>query len=248
MRDAEVRCGSWLVYATRGRSAAAAFVRYLILCLKRGGVEPVSGRLWADLLVEALGARAPEHLRRLFSSPVTLVPVPRAVSSSWQSADAAPVWPAAVFCHALRRSGLGDDVQTLLRRVVSVPKSAWHRGDRPGVDVHYESFEVQLVPAARRPERVLLVDDVVARGATIMGATRRLRNAFPGMAIDAFALARVQGTGDISQAVQPAIEYVASTARGYVRLPASLPIRARRMASASRGAMQKVPTRQSGVR
>jgi hypothetical protein len=34
-------------------------------------------------------------------------------------------------------------------------------------------------------------------GATLMGAARRLRETFPGVPIEAFALARVQGAGDI---------------------------------------------------
>jgi orotate phosphoribosyltransferase len=48
----------------------------------------------------------------------------------------------------------------------------------------------------KAPDRVLLVDDVITRGATLIAAAARLREAFPDVSIQAFALARTDAMGD----------------------------------------------------
>jgi hypothetical protein len=222
-----LRCGSWLVYSTRGRSIASSCVRYVIVRLKRGQVDARSGRSWAHLVIESFATQAPVSLRQLFASPVTLVPVPGCgVSGS------STVWPALALCDGLCRRGLGDDVQPVLRRVEAVPRSAWARGDRPSVEQHLRSFDVAPVP--RDVRRILLVDDVVTRGATLLAAARRLAAAYPAVRVDAFALARVQGAGDLEEAIQPCLEHITLTPTGCVRLPFALPERSLRMPSADR--------------
>jgi hypothetical protein len=233
-----LRCGSWLVYSTRGRSLPAICVRYVVVRLKLGHGASTSGRSWADLVIERFAAHAPGSLRQLFSSPVTLVPVP-----GCGVAGPKTVWPALALCRELSRHGLGDDVQTVLRRVEAVPKSAWRHGDRPSVDLHFRSLGVTSLP--RVPRRFLLVDDVVTRGATLLGAARRLKAAFPAVPIDAFALAHVQGAGDVEQAVQPCLEHIKSTPTGCIRLPFALPERSLRIASAEQESVQSVPIRTS---
>jgi hypothetical protein len=241
MHDAAIRCGSWLVYATRGRSFTAICVRYVTICVKWGRVEWSSGRAWADLMVDAIGAQAPDNIRQLFASPVTLVPVPQSGVST-QTPTATTTWPSDTLCQAFCRCGLGDEVQKILRRAQAVPKAAWHRRNRPDVDMHYRSFE--SLPATPTPQRLLLIDDVVTRGATLMGAARRLRETFPGVPIEAFALARVQGAGDIDRAAQPAIEWITRTPTGCVRLPATFASRSMRKASTvAVPSTQKLPDR-----
>jgi predicted amidophosphoribosyltransferase len=227
VRDA-LRCGSWLVYSTYGRSFPAICVRHVIVRLKLGQVEATSGRSWADLVIERFASHVPFTLRQLFESPVTLVPVPRCtVTAEVAGVARNDVWPAAALCRELCRRGLGNDVQALLRRVRAVPKSAWEKEDRPSVDVHFQSFAVAATPrtGARARGRLLLVDDVVTRGATLLGAARRVRMACPGARIEAFALAHVEKAGvvgqagQMGQAVQPCLEQIVGTATGCVRVP-----------------------------
>jgi len=127
-----------------------------------------------------------------------------------------------------------------------VPKSAWQHGDRPSADLHFRSLGVTSLPRVSR--RFLLVDDVVTRGATLLGAARRLEAAFPAVPIDAFALAHVQGAGDVEQAVQPCLEHIKSTSTGCIRLPFALPERSLRIASAEPESGHKAPTRTSNSR
>jgi hypothetical protein len=199
----------------------------VIIRLKLGQVVAGSGRSWADLVIERFANHVPFPLRQLFESPVTLVPVPRCTVTAEDAGVARDdVWPAAALCRELCRRGLGDDVQTLLRRVRAVPKSAWEKEDRPSVDMHFRSFAVKPTPRATR--RYLLVDDVVTRGATLLGAARRVRMACPGAQIEAFALAHVEKTGVVGQsgqtgqtgqAVRPCLEQIVGTATGCVRVP-----------------------------
>jgi hypothetical protein len=102
--------------------------------------------------------------------------------------------------------------------------------------------------------RFLLIDDVVTRGATLLAAARRLAAAHPTVAIDAFALARVQGAGDIDQAIQPCLEHIKLTRTGCIRLPFALPERSPRMPSGDRERgheherVQERPRRESTMR
>lgn len=224
MRDA-LCCGSWLVYSTYGRSFPAICVRYLIMRVKLGQVEATSGRSWADLLIERFARHVPFTLRQLFESPVTLVPVPRCTVTAEDAGDY--VWPTKALCRELCRRGLGDDVQALLRRVREVPKSAWEKEERPSVDMHFRSFAVRPMP--RAAHRYLLVDDVVTRGATLLGAACRMRLACPGARIEAFALAHVEKSCLVSksaqagEAVHPCLEEIVRTPTGCVREPCAPP-------------------------
>ncbi len=233
-----LRCASWMVYSTRGRSAASICARYAIVRLKRGRVEPTSGRSWADLLIAQFARQAPAMLRQFFTSPVTLVPVPACGAGATESSA---VWPALALCQELCRRGLGDHVQAVLQRVEPVANSAWSPGHRPTVDDHFHSLDVTTL--ASEPHRFLLVDDVVTRGSTLLAAARRLAVAYPRTPVDAFALARVQGAGDIEQAIQPCVEHITITRTGCIRLPCASPERNLRVPSAERERPHKRPTR-----
>jgi len=73
------------------------------------------------------------------------------------------------------------------------------------LDAGYTPFPVRI---ARRltfviPERILLVDDVVTRGAVLMASTSRLSGAFPGAEIRGFAVLRAITEGDIQTIREP---------------------------------------------
>ncbi len=79
-----------------------------------------------------------------------------------------------------------------LRRVHAVPRSATAKAwERPTVHRHYASLAVD--EAAIRLDEVLLVDDVITKGRTLLAAASRLQAAFPAARIRAFALLRTLG-------------------------------------------------------
>ena len=72
-----------------------------------------------------------------------------------------------LICNSLRRRGLEVDVVALIKRVECVQKSAIAAlGARPNAKVHYDSLVVES--SIERYVDLLLVDDVVTRGCTLM--------------------------------------------------------------------------------
>jgi predicted amidophosphoribosyltransferase len=196
-----LRCGSWFIYATRGTSDLARSVRNLVLGVKRDAVDPQSKRLYSDLIAELLASQRPPPLVALLEGAVALVPVP---GSGLRQAHS--VWPARSLCQALHSQGFGAAVWPIIERATAVRKSAWS-ATRPSANEHAASFTVKP-PLNREVERVVLVDDVVTRGCTLLGAAKRLRDVLPTMPIEAFALARVQSTGDLTVPREAKIEWL----------------------------------------
>jgi predicted amidophosphoribosyltransferase len=126
-------------------------------------------------------------LAGFFGATDVLVPVPGSVPYT-----AGGLWAAAHLAFALVNEGLGGVAWSGLRRVHAVRKSATAApADRPTVDVHYESFFIERPPTP--PERIVLVDDVITKGRTLLAAASRVHDAFPDTQIRAFALVRTMG-------------------------------------------------------
>jgi hypothetical protein len=133
-----------------------------------------------------------------FSEHTLFVPVPQYLPSA-----PASLWVARRLAFVLQEAGLGAEVWTGLRRVISVEKSSsawmWHR---PTVQQHYQSFTV--IPSPRSPTNIVIVDDVITKGRTFVAAALRLREAFPAATVRAFALVRTMGlVGDIDRLFDP---------------------------------------------
>jgi hypothetical protein len=87
----------------------------------------------------------------------------------------------------------------VLKSATAVP------GERPTAYLHYESFLIERPAIA--PESIVLIDDVVTKGRTLLAAATRLQEAFPGAQIRAFALVRTMGLiSGVQQLLDPARE------------------------------------------
>jgi predicted amidophosphoribosyltransferase len=126
------------------------------------------------------------RLAGFFCSTDVFVPVPRCVPRSQGT------WVAAELSHALVQEGLGAMMWPGLRRISAVRKSATAApGARPSVALHYASFSMDRPRV--NPTSVVLIDDVITRGRTLLAAAARVREALPGVQIRAFALLRTMG-------------------------------------------------------
>jgi len=126
-------------------------------------------------------------LADFFGATDILVPVPGSAPSV-----AGGSWVARQLAIALINEGLGGAEWSGLRRVRAVHKSATAApGERPTVKLHYESFCIER--AATPPEGIVLIDDVVTKGRTLLAAASRVHEAFPGAQVRAFALVRTMG-------------------------------------------------------
>ncbi len=185
--EAALRCtlsfASCYIYAPRGEGLLSAGARLLCRRVKEG--EPKWLPRYAGQVAE-LCAR--ERLfAQLFARDAWLVPVPGCRPRDTQSTAAGQL---AVALHGL---GLARGVWPGLARQVPVRKSATAlRGERPTVRQHYESFSVREAPRGLF-HRLILVDDVITRGRTLLAAATRLRVKFTHADVRAFALVRTLG-------------------------------------------------------
>jgi hypothetical protein len=133
-----------------------------------------------------------------FDSADVLIPVPGCAPRTPGS-----VWAAEHLAAALVRQGLGRVAWTGLHRVHAVCKSATAAaGRRPTVLSHYESFAMEQPMVA--PEKIVLIDDIVTKGRTLLAAATRVHEAFPDARIRAFALVRTLGfIPNIAQLLDP---------------------------------------------
>jgi predicted amidophosphoribosyltransferase len=174
-------------HLTQRQKEAAAFI---VSGVKRDAVTRTSPqRSIIELTVERLVQRIPgSRLEGFFDGAWALVPMP----GSAAYAKANSVTPTRSICRAMHASGLGERVLPILRRVQTVQKSAFSSpSERPSAVAHFESMAVELPLHEAPPARVLLVDDVVTRGATAMGAAARLRASFPEVTVALFTIARL---------------------------------------------------------
>jgi predicted amidophosphoribosyltransferase len=148
-------------------------------------------------------AQSPSCLSGFFLCDDILVPVPRCRPQSRGT------WVAAELAQALVREGIGGTAWPGLHRIRAVRKSATAaHGARPTVDLHYQSFRVE------KPQfsvgSVVLIDDVVTKGRTLLAAAARVREAFPAVPVRAFALLRTMG-------LAPRVEQLLAPCRGEIR-------------------------------
>lgn len=161
-----------------GLASDATKAKQIVYALKRNQ-SGFTSRIAKKAL--EIAQRSQELIAFLDGAP-TLVPMP---GSAKQLRDS--LWVPKIICDTISELGYGDVVSPVLRRQKPVPKSAFAApGERPGPNDHFESMVIDELPSAN----ILLVDDVITRGATILGAAQRILTAFPNANVKALALVR----------------------------------------------------------
>ena len=171
-----------------------------ILKIKTDRVDATTGTPLVRIVIERIATRLADDARAVFGGHPMLVPVPGSGLTKPHT-----VWPARRVCEELVRQGLGDDILAVVSRTTAVSKSAGSVA-RPTLDQHARSLTVQ--PGLAPPSRLLVIDDVVTSGTTIMACALKLSLAFPGVPVSGFALARVQSAGNPHRVLDPIIERV----------------------------------------
>ncbi len=187
MRLTLLEFSSLLSYTPRGSSAEILKARDVMFTIKNDGFleqPPMQMSQWIARAVQKNIKSLP--FASFFEPNTALVPVPR---SSLMKPDS--LWVPDRIASALVERRLGKEVVRCLVRETPVPKAAWSdASDRPTPSRHFETIAVQGSIADPPPEKFLLVDDIVTRGATLLGAANRLLEAFPKALVRAFAAMR----------------------------------------------------------
>ena len=186
MRLTSLDYGSLLSYTPRGASTEMQHSKDVMLALKTDGFitdpSPIPMSQWMARTVQQQRLKLP--FASFFQPNTILVPVP---SSSLMQPDT--LWVPDRIATALAKMGIGREVVACLVRTTALRKAAWtDSSERPKPREHVDTIGVQ--GRISSPDEILLVDDIVTRGATLLGAANRLAEAFPAARIRAFAAMR----------------------------------------------------------
>lgn len=193
---------AFLAYSPRGTSEESRRSRLICYAIKNDGASAEAGvpmiEYVVQRLVQALAVGAAPDLYPFLHRATLLVPVPKSAPLV-----SGALWVPQRICLSLARAGFGEGTLDLIERVSAVQKSATaSSGNRPYPGHHFESMRVRRL--ATPPRAITLVDDVITRGSTILGAAAVLRNAFPDTYVSAFALVRTCGlVPDVQAIVNP---------------------------------------------
>ncbi len=156
-----------------------------MLILKKDGFvqsPPILMSQWVAQTIQRNRSMLP--FDSFFQPNTLLVPTPK--SSLMKQGT---LWVPYRLATALVNCGLGKEVAPILKRVRPVPKAASSIAEeRPLPYDHYQSIEVEK--PLSEPSNILLIDDIITRGATLLGAASRLAEVFPCAYIRAFAVMR----------------------------------------------------------
>ena len=194
----EVDFASCYVYSPCGLCAVCERSRLLRARLKAGDARLI---FKYAVRVRQQSSEVPS-LTRFFNATDVLVPVPGS-----EPLDLGVMSVTKLLAAALVREGLGKTAWAGLQRVRAVRKSATAAaGERPTVGKHYDSFSVADTDTFCGARQIILIDDVVTKGRTLLAAATRLQEAFPHARIRAFALLRTMGyIPCVNQLVDPCV-------------------------------------------
>jgi len=204
--------GSLLCYCPRPSPGAMQEAYDVMLAIKGDTFVGNPLMLMSQWIAKAVQDRMKSLPFAYFFQPSTvLVPVPK---SSLMQPDT--LWVPLRIAIALTKRGIGSQVDSCLVRTTSVRKAAWSKASqRPKPKEHFASLSVQRRISEPTPKEILLVDDIITRGSTLLGAANRLAEAFPGARIRAFgAMTTISRPSDfvsLSKALIGSIQYQPST-------------------------------------
>ena len=187
MRINSLEYGSLLSYASHGSTPQIQQARSIMLAVKNDEfVEqpPIQMSHWIARTVQQNISALP--FKAFLSETTVLVPVPR---TTLMKPDT--LWVPSNIASALAKRGLGRGVLACLVRKEPLRKSAWSDpSERPTPTEQYNTLAVQGQIADPPPTDITLVDDIITRGHTLIGAANRLLDAYPKTRIRAFVAMR----------------------------------------------------------
>lgn len=203
MRITSLDFGSLLCYTPRGSSTDIDRAREVMKIIKADHFvnnPPILMSEWLARTVHRSMGNLP--FASFFQADTVLVPVP---SSSLMQPNS--LWVPSRMADALVKEGLGKEVAAWLVRKTPVRKAAWSKpSDRPKPKEHIATMSVQGRVSEPPPDQILLVDDIITRGSTLLGAANSLAEALPKARIRAFvAMMTISDPSDFVALYKPVL-------------------------------------------
>ena len=177
--------GSYLTYTPRPNSDLSNKAKNIMIYLKSEGNIGTPPKFMSEFVADRLKESIDQMpFKRFFNENVSLVPVPK---SSMMQSNA--LWVSEKIAKALSKQAFGS-LYPCLKRIKPVQKSAYAvpSNRRPKAIEHYNSIECQQL--VHRPKEIVLIDDIVTRGSTLLGCASKVKEIFPDIPIRAFAVIR----------------------------------------------------------
>ena len=185
MRLSQIEFSSLLSYSPKGTSDEAKRSKDAMLALKNDTFiddPPVIISQWVANNIKQNKDTLP--FSSYFQADSVLVPTPK---SSLMLPNT--LWVPERIASAIVRAGLAKEVLPCLSRITPVNKAATSLAqDRPKPADHYRTISVQK--PLNQPSKIILIDDIITRGSTLLGAANRLADILPNTPIYAFAAMR----------------------------------------------------------
>lgn len=153
--------------------------------------------------------------RDILSSADLLISVPQSHVASKDSLQ-----PTALLTSAMMKHGINTNINSDLRRHTPVQKSAYAGpGKRTRAERHYKtvSFKADLTLS---PSTIILVDDVITQGSTLLGCASCIQDCFPNAEIIGFALVRtISNPSDFVKMADSTRGTITRTGQNCIRVP-----------------------------
>ena len=202
MAESTLKCASYFSYTPRPATGIERESKEAMRRIKNDSIWPESDHKTTSYIARSVAESATGDFRNIFmGGKAAIVPVPK--SSLISRGD---LWVPYNMAAALVEYGLGSSVVPCLKRSKAIQKAAFSKPkDRPKAATHRETIAVGEVVALGK---VVLVDDVVTTGATLVGTAEKLRSVFPNAEITAFAAMRTESFGGFKKIRDPKVETI----------------------------------------
>ena len=211
----ELEFGSYLTYSPRGKSELAKRSKNIMIYLKSEGNIGTPPKFMSEVVAYRMKESIDQMpFKHFFNENVSLVPIPK---SSLMQQNA--LWVSEKIAKALSKQAFGN-FYPCLKRIKPVQKAAYAvpSNRRPKAIEHYNSIECQQL--IHRPKEIVLIDDIITRGSTLLGCASRLKEIFPDVPIRAFAVIRtISHPDDFKKIEDPCIGTITRSGNATFRKP-----------------------------
>ena len=203
MRITVLEFGSLLAYVPRVTSDKMQQAKNVMFAIKSDSFieqsreQPIPMSQWIAKAVRR--EMSTLTFSSFFQRDTILVPVP---SSSLMQPGS--LWVPDRIAAALAKAGVGREAVRYLTRVKPLRKAAFSEpSERPTPVEHFQTLAVQRRMSDTPPSQITLIDDIVTRGHTLMGAANRLAEVFPDARVCGFAAMRTASPSDFKSVYDP---------------------------------------------